>query len=48
MGLIDEPYSYRREAETIIRIPTSLPPPVKEVVDKFVGFLHEKYSEIIK
>ena len=44
LGLIDEPYSYKRDAETILRMPLILPPEVKEVVDGFVEFLHYKYS----
>jgi len=45
IGLIDEPYSYRRDAETIIRLPAVLPPAVKEVTDGFIEFLRERYIE---
>ena len=47
IGLIDEPYSYRRNSETMIRIPAGLPPAVEEVVDDFVKFLHEKYQKSV-
>ena len=45
IGLIDEPHSYRRDAETVIRIPSFLPPSAKEVLDGFLGFLYDRYSE---
>ena len=45
MGMIDEPYSYRRDSETVIRIPNFLPISVKEAVYDFAEFLQKKHQK---
>jgi transcriptional regulator with XRE-family HTH domain len=44
LGLVDEPYSYHRDAGKIIRIPQNIPQCATDVLEDFVAYLSEKYS----
>jgi len=44
VGLVDEPYSYKRDAETVVRIPAGISPAAKELTNNFINFLYENYS----
>lgn len=43
LGLIDDPCSYIRHEEEVVRIPSELPEEVKQSVRDYVAFLTSKY-----
>jgi len=45
VGLIDEPYSFQRENELVLRIPGEIPEEVKQTARDFIEFLAHKYKQ---